>query len=199
MRDLEKNARVLKYFAQRTAEELGVTKLLKLAYLTDLHAREYLGRPITSFAYKFHNHGPFDPQLYGAVEEMDRRRWGRPEKRWFLQGRMKRALVNVGSIPEVGFTPAEEAILDFVHRCYTHLPLPALLKTVYETEPMKVARRNRPVPMDIVDNAAKDSLGYDLETVLEQEREIERGNYMLASDFFNALRAETLAGSASQH
>lgn len=129
---------------------------------------------------------------------MDRRGWARLVNRWFLKGR-KRAVINIGKVDEVGFTPAEEAILDFVHRSYAHLPLDELLHLVYQTEPMRNARRDRALPMGVVDNVAKERLGYDLEAVLEQEREIERGNYMLASDFFDALRAETLAGSPVRH
>ena len=55
------------------------------------------------------------------------------------------------------------------------------------------------IPMEVVDNRARRALGYDLETVLSEEAEIDRGNYVLASDFFDGLRAETLAADAGGH
>jgi uncharacterized phage-associated protein len=200
MNEPTKNARVLKYFTQRAPGSLGVTQLLKLAYLADLHAREYLGRPITTFDYTFYRHGPFDRRLYTTVEELESHRWVRTERESFFSGKSKRHVFNASRVePDLGFTPAEERILDYVARTYAHLPLQALLEAVYQTEPMKAARRDGRVPMDLVNNKAKHSLGYDLEEVLGEEREIERGNFVSASDFFDALHAEIVSEDCTQH
>jgi uncharacterized phage-associated protein len=192
-----KDARVLKFFTQRLRGALGVTQLQKLAYFADLHARRYLGRPITSFAYTFYRHGPFDRRLYATVREMERRQWVRSERRPLLGGREKQAVTDAGTVPDLGFSPAETRILDYVADTYGALPLDELLALVYETEPMLAAKRDGPVPMEIVDGQARRELGYDLEEVLEQEREIERGHYLLHDDFFDALRAEVVAGDAA--
>lgn len=200
MATLSREARVLKYFSQRArGESLGVTKLLKLAYLSDLFAREWLGRPITSFRYVYHHHGPFDSGLYSAIDELETSRLVRTERSAFLSFRSRRerrGVVDEGAIADLGFTPAEERILDYVAREFGPMPLDELLARVYETAPMKAAERKKPIPMHIADNAGKAELGYDLAEVMEQEREIDQGNYVLAGDFFDALRSQTLADDA---
>ena len=192
-----KNARVLKYFAQRAPGSLGVTQLLKLAYLADLHAREYLGRPITSFEYTYYRHGPFDKRLYSAVDELARRKWVRTESQSIFGGKSRRAVINQGEFQDLDFTPAETRILDYVARTYGSLPLDVLLARVYETEPMKAARQDGRVPVEMADNRARDALGYDLEAVLGEEREIERGNFTSSGNFFDGLRAEIVAGDGT--
>jgi hypothetical protein len=63
---LTKTAQILKYFAQQYP---GVprTLLAKYVYLSDLHAREYLGRPISDFVYRQDNYGPY----FGYIKELD--------------------------------------------------------------------------------------------------------------------------------
>jgi hypothetical protein len=190
-------ARVLKFFAQRVPGSLGVTQLLKLAYLADLYAREYLGRPITGYRYTFYRHGPFDKRLYSTVDEMDRRKWVRTERQSLVGGRSKRAVIDQGSAGDLGFTPAESRILDYVAATYGHLPLDVLLAKVYDTEPMKAAKRDGRVPMELVDNRARNALGYDLEAVLREEEAIRRGDSLTPDGFFDGLRAELVAGDAA--
>lgn len=192
-----KEARVLKFFAQRLPGSLGVTQLLKLAYLADLHAREYLGRPITGYRYTFYRHGPFDRRLYATVDELSRRRWVRTERQSLLGGKSKRAVIDAGPDEDLGFTPAEARILEFVTRTYGRLALDELLRRVYDTEPMKAARKDGPVPMELADHRARSALGYDLDDVLREEQEIERGNYVRSGEFFDALRAEAIAGDTA--
>jgi hypothetical protein len=120
-------------------------------------------------------------------------------RRSLLGGRNKRAVLNKGRFTVLEFTPSEEEILDYVAGVYENEPLERLLTEVYGTVPMKSASRNQRIPMEMVDNRARRALGYDLETVLSEEAEIDRGNYVLASDFFDGLRAETLAADAGEH
>jgi hypothetical protein len=199
METLSKNAQVVKYFVQRAPSELGVVKLQKLAYLADLYAREYLGHPVSGFDYVLYKHGPFDPSLYAAIEELERLDYAATRRHSFLGGRSKRAVLNKGRFTAFDFTRSEEEILAYVAGVYENEPLEALLTEVYETTPMKIASRDERIPMEVVDNRAKRALGYDLDTVLSEEAEIDRGNYVLASDFFDGLRAETLAADAGEH
>jgi len=196
---LSKNAQVVKYFVQRAPTELGVVKLQKLTYLTDLYAREYLGRPITGFEYVYYKHGPFDSALYAAIDELEAADYVETRRHSLLGGRHKRAVLDRRSCGAFGFTRSEAEILDYVATVYENEPLDRLLTEVYETTPMKIATKHERIPMEVVDNRAKRALGYDLETVLSEEAEIDRGNYVLASDFFDGLRAETLAADAGGH
>jgi hypothetical protein len=199
METLSRNAQVVKYFVQRAPSELGVVKLQKLAYLADLYAREYLGHPVSGFDYMYYKHGPFDADLYTAIEELERADYVETRRHSLLGGRNKRGVVNKGRFTAFEFTRPEKEILDYVAEVYENEPLERILVEVYETTPMKIASRNERIPMEIVDNRAKRALGYDLETVLSEEAEIDRGNYVLASDFFDGLRAETLAADAGEH
>lgn len=199
MGTMSRNAQVLQYFVQRSPEKLGVVKLQKLAFLADLYAREYLGHPVTDFQYVFYTHGPFDSDLYAAIAELERAGHVQTQPESFLSGKNRRSIVKLRDTDGFDFSRSEAEILDFVATIYERVPLKPLLAEVYATVPMKAARRNQPVPMSMVDNRAKRALGYDLESVLAEEAEIDRGNYVLASDFFNVLRTETLAADTGKH
>lgn len=199
MATLSRNAQVLHYFVQRSPEKLGVVKLQKLAFLADLYAREYLGRPLSDFKYVFYTHGPFDSDLYTAIAELEEAGYVRTRPESFLSGKNRRSILNVRVAEGFDFARPEIEILDYVASVYGRVPLKPLLAEVYATAPMKAARKNQPVPMGMADHRAKRTLGYDLESVLAEEAEIDRGNYVLAADFFNALRTETLAADAGKH
>lgn len=196
---MSRNAQVLQYFVQRSPEKLGVVKLEKLAFLADLYAREYLGRPVTDFRYVFYTHGRFDSDRYAAIAELEEAGHVRTRPESFLSGKNRRSILEVKAAESFDFARLEMEILDYVASVYGAVPLKPLLAEVYATAPMKAARRNQPVPMGIADNRAKRTRGYDLEGVLAEEAEIDRGNYVLAADFFNALRTETLAADEGKH
>lgn len=186
---LSRNAQVLKYFAQQHTRGIGRTKLQKLAYLADLEARRYLGKPITTFEYTWWNHGPFDDGLYAAIEELKRHGLASEvEIPWpsYLEHR----LVDAGKAVPFTFTATESEVLSFVAEKYLHSPLARLLyEVVYETRPMKeVARKGDRLPMELVDNEGRNELGFDLEAVLEAERELEDGRFKTASALFDELR-----------
>ncbi|HEY2861583.1 MAG TPA: hypothetical protein VGJ21_24455 [Terracidiphilus sp.] len=69
MEHLSRSAQVLRFLIE-VAPRIGHTKVAKFAYLTDLEARRYLGRPISRFRYKL-DHGPFPGQpFFGARDEL---------------------------------------------------------------------------------------------------------------------------------
>ena len=150
---------------------------------------------MTAFDYYFHHHGPFDPALYDAIGELKQAGLVE-EKREFYSGRKYEQRVSwTGSLAPGRFSAAEREILDHVRRTYAHLPLEQLLNdVVYQTEPMKAARRGRRVPMVEQNNADRDEIGFDLEEVLAAERDALQGNYMTGRDFFDALRATIASG-----
>jgi len=193
MSTLSRNAEVLKFFAEKGAG-LGLTRLQKLAYLADLESRKVLGHPISEFRYLWYNHGPFDKALYTAREELVRKGFAEPEEGFTLFGNFERRTLDTGREVVYSFTPAEREILEYVARVYLSTNLTDTLAHVYATEPMRAATRGQPIPMELVDRRDRDAIGFDLEEVIAAERDIEQGNYTLASDFFNGLRAQISAG-----
>ncbi|HEU4558659.1 MAG TPA: Panacea domain-containing protein [Longimicrobium sp.] len=194
------NERMVQFFAQRAGgRSLGITQLQKLFYMADLHAREYLGRPISTLNYTFYRHGPFDKQLYRIVDRAGGRKWIRKQTQQLNRGESTRIYDDGPKEDELGFSPAELHVLDYVARTYEHMPLDELLDTVYRTEPMKAAGRDGRVPMEMVDNRARRALGYHLEEVLGEEDAIRRGDSIAASDFFDALHAGIVPGDSPQH
>lgn len=190
MATLSRNAQVLKFFAQQ-CRGLERTKLQKLAYLADLESRKLLGKPITDFRYQWYNHGPFDRAIYDAIDELIQHGFAETDEVHYPNGFVGHRIFDTGHPVAFAFSPAQTQILAYVAKEYTQTSLRELLEdVVYVSEPMQaVERRGQPLPMDSVDNQAKQEIGFDLEEVLANEREAEAGNYVPAADFFDGLRA----------
>jgi hypothetical protein len=200
MATLSRNAQVLKFFAQH-CKGIGRTKLQKLAYISDVEARKLLGHPITSFEYYWHHHGPFDGRLYEAIEELDVTGYVQQGEINFGSGYQRKTVIDKGLPTVFDFTPAELTVLEYVASEYIGTPLTELLsEVVYESEPMlAVNARGERLPMEILDNTQKNAIGFDLEEVIAAEQAAKAGDYVLASDFFNALRTSFSTASATRH
>ncbi len=192
MEHLSKNAQVLKYFAERCPGGIPRTRLVKLVYLADLEARKLLGHPISDFEYIWHHHGPFDKVIFEAITELVNAELA--ERRYVqIDANMtEKRLQIVGGKGAFGFSLAEKEILSHVAERYMETPLKELLDdVVYQTPPMKsVSQKGERLPMEDLDNQDKNRIGFDLEEVLAAEQEADLGRFMLAGDFFNALRVE---------
>lgn len=198
MEKLSKEAQVLKYFLQRT-EGLGTTKLMKLAYLADLEARRCLGRPITGFEYVFDKFGPFDKQIYDALDELKEEGLATEEKVRLIDF-VEHRVSDTGEPTILDFAPAEQEVLRFLISEYSEAALRDLLdEVVYSSRPMeRVSSRGERLPMEEEDNVVREKRGLDLEQILVAEEEAERGNYRELDDFFSELQAEfTGDGSGS--
>ena len=193
-RSLSRNAQVFLYFL-RHSSGLGHTRLLKLAYLADLEARRLLGSPISTLRYIFHRHGPFDPALYESVAELERAGLARVQEVRYPSGQHEKQVVATTQAPDVsGFTPAETQVLAYVARQYGGMDLGTLLQqVVYQTRPMRRAERGASVPVEMENNVDRQEIGFDLNEIIAAEQEAERGNYVTADAFFDALRAEIAA------
>lgn len=199
MKDLSRNAEILRYFLEERGA-LNHTRLLKLAYLADLSARRLLGRPISAFSYFFHHHGPFDPALYDALGELKRAGWAEERLEYYSDRKYEQRVSWTGPSGLASFSPAEREILGHVTRTYAGMPLDQLLDdVVYQTEPMKAAQRGSTIPMADQNDAERNELGFDLEQVLAAERDALQGNYMTGRDFFDALRATIAPDGTRQH
>ncbi len=176
----ERTRDVLCYFIGRRSGLIGRTRLAKLAYLADLEARRYLGRPLTSLVYRLDYHGPFDAGIYAHLDVLRERGEIREEVLQTSEGRPYFRYTTGNPLRAHRFTPAEEAILAHVVGLYADTRLQDLLDdVVYETAPF-LRVQGQPngtvVPMELVDNEARDRLGgIDLDGVLRGEEEARLG------------------------
>lgn len=169
---------LVSYFVERLSGRLGRTMVLKLLYLSDLEARRYLGRPISSLTYVLHNHGPFDAEIYRALDrlasagEIEEEAVAYPSATGYryhcrAPGRIRH------------FSPADEAILSFVLRSYIGKSLESVLEVVYNTRPMKEvegAPIGTPIPLQSVNDEMRLALGgIDLESALAAEDNVREG------------------------
>jgi hypothetical protein len=188
MGQLSRNAQVLRYLLG-IAPGLGHTKLLKFAYLADIEARRYLGRPISTFRYLRYTHGPFDPQFYGAKDELLEGGYASSTTKWIgnYQGN---CLEPTPAPVEYEFSTSEAAVLRFVADSYLTMSARQLCDdVVYETEPMKDAQMMEELPMDSLNRKPDDPLSFDLERLLASEQSAKNGKVRPISKALDELRA----------
>lgn len=175
----DRTREILCYFIERLSGSIGRTRLAKLVYMADLEARRYLGHPVSTLRYRVDNFGPFDAKLFKELEILKDRGEVFEERIQTSEGkpwyRYRSRTVRSHS-----FTRGEEAILTYIVSQYGEKNLRDFLDDViYATTPfvrvMKKAR-GTPIPMEIIDNEARERLGgVDLEKVLLAEEEARAG------------------------
>jgi hypothetical protein len=178
---VSRDAQVLKFFAQQ-CRGIPRKRHVKLVYLADVLAREYLGHPISSFEYVRLYYGPYDRRfpevaqelvLAGLAEEVTEHRTAYPAPQRTIR------LVDLGLSVPFEFSLGELEVLRYVTENYLDMPMEELIEDViYETEPMKagVSEESR-LPMELADRRGVDAVGFDLEAVLAAEREIAEGKF----------------------
>lgn len=179
MPNISKTAQVLKYFVQqyhaRTKKGIQRTRLVKMAYMSDLLAREYLGEPITGFNYKRYKHGPYDDAILAAIKELELAGLAESTIDWSDEGEVEsKRLISRGGPIVFDFSPAQLDVLQYVTRSYLTMRLNELLyDVVYQTTPMlEQPTFNELLPMSVVDNRGTKEVGFDLADVLAAEAAI---------------------------
>ena len=189
--DISKNAKLIKYFVQRKSTGIGRTKLAKLIYMSDLEARRYVKKPISTFTYVFDNHGPFDSEgFYQAIDELSSIGLILEQEIPLVSDRIKKSITDVPDSAPVpfDFTPAETRILSWTFQEYHSKNLSEFLEDiVYQTPPMKSAERGQALDMSVVEDDHQFQ-GIDFNVVLQSETEIARGDFKTADEFFSELR-----------
>lgn len=197
---VSRNAQVLKYLTER-CQRVGRTRLLKLAYLSDLVAREFLGRPLTGFEYIWYDHGPFDRDYYTARDELVAVEVAEEQVTSYPKvGYEKRTLVDLREPVQYELSNADMQILDYVYDKFGDLPLQGLLDIVYESKPMQKVQEEGEhkdrLPMESVDNERRDELGFDLEELSAARDRIRSGQFVTLEDFERELRAKVGRGGS---
>lgn len=189
MASLTRNAQVLRYLLQ-VAPGIGHTKLAKFAYLADLEARKYLGRPISEFAYYFDLHGPFDSSgFFGALEEL--KTLGFVTENQIPCGQyVGFEVLPTSKATEFDFSTVESEVLSYVATTYLSKTTRELCDDiVYKTEPMLAAEQGKPLPMDTVNRSAEGEMIFSLDRMLAGEASVAAGRTRPWSGLTDELRA----------
>lgn len=190
---LSRNAQLVKFFAQQYR---GVPRkhLVKLIYMADLLAREYLGEPVSSFNWYKYTHGPYDKAVEDAVAELVEAGLVKDERDPWWKGSYHR-VVDLHQVVPFKFTIGESAVLDYVVTNYLNMPTNELVDdVVYNTTPFKAASRiGQRLPMEMVNNQGTAVVGFRLEEVLRAEQEGRSDEDLTLSEFVNELRAKAPA------
>lgn len=190
-------AEVLAYLFAHTERPYPVTWLLKVLYLADLEAREWLGRPITSLSYTFHHHGPFDANIYSALDGLElagvvesQERSGITATGEYWEGRYYAAAGKRqgGCLLD----PAETAVIDSLIHRFSGSTASAIKRLSYDTQPMRVAQskgRGTSIDMTTEDRrASREHAGLDVDSVLQAESEVARGETFPLAEVERELR-----------
>ena len=193
MPTVSKTAQVLKYFAQQYgAQGIPRKRLVKAAYMTDILTRQYLGHPVTRFAYIKDHYGPNARELSEYAQELETAELASEVRKRDGQ-RTSIQLKDNGRPLVFDFSLGELEILDYVASNYLNMDLAEFIDDVVKvTDPFsEVTVEGALLPMEIVDNTGRNDVGFDLERVAIGERQVEAGQYLTLAQFANVLRAQT--------
>src|SRR5437773_5589067 len=175
--------------------ELGRTRLMKLLYLADYEARRFLGRPISGAKYIWHFFGPFDPRLPTWINRLRDSGVLVEAPVTYPSGKSGFLYTPGPKQAALSFKPVEVEILSYVCRQYSRVELRELLDDiVYQTEPMLRAKRKgakeRPLEMDMINNAKAGELSVPLEELIERRRQLRAGEGISHADAMTALEQQ---------
>lgn len=189
MPTLSRNAQVLRYLLQ-VAPGIGHVKLAKFAYLADLEALKYLGRPVTRFSYIKDQYGPFDSDgFFSARDELlaaDLITENQVQCGDYLGFEMR----PTGQGLEYDFSVVEAEVLSYVAKTYLAMRTRELCDdVVYKTEPMEGAQLGKPLPMDTVARKPGHRHGFSLERMLAGEESATAGRVEPLAKVVDGLRS----------
>lgn len=189
----------MKFFAQQYHRGIPRKRLVKMAYETDIIARQYLGEPVSTFEWRRDKYGPYSPEIPEAVAELEAQGFGWTQETEATEdGPGWKKLYDAGRPVVFDFTLAENEVLAYVAANYLSMPMEELIfDVVYETKPMKAETQFRErLPMEIVDNEGRDLVGFDLRRIIKAEEQAKTGDYLTAPQFLDALRDQITARHA---
>ncbi len=191
---LSREEELVAFFVNRCGRDgnLGRTRLMKLLYLADYEARRFLGRPISGIKYIWHFYGPYEKKLTTWITRL--RDGGVVVEEAVMYPSGKEGFLYTAGAKEAppSFSPAEVEILSYVCREYSRVDLRELLDDiVYQTEPMvraqKKGAKEKPLEMDIVNNAKANELTISLEELVERRRQLRAGQCLSHAEAMSAL------------
>lgn len=184
---VSRTAQLLRYFAQQYKGDglqgIPRVRLMKMAYLSDLLAREYLSRPVTAFEYYRYEFGPYDEQIIDSIEELVAEGLAEVVTEWGGDRPTKR-LVGRGAPLAFEFSEPELEVMKYVADNYIGMDMRELLQeVVYRTQPMVPLievdwRKKIPLDMDQMNGQGERAVGFRLADVLRAERAVHAGRFV---------------------
>jgi len=201
---LSREEEIVAFFVKHCGGDgnLGRTRLMKLLYLADYEARRFLGRPISGAKYIWHFYGPYESRLNSWINRLRDCQVLLETPVVYPSGKQG-FLYTPGPTPVLeSFKPVETEILSYVCRQYSRVELRDLLEdVVYQTEPMVVAQKKKakekPLDMNIVNNAKRGELTVSLEELLERRRQLRAGECLSHAEAMTALEQQLAAVDAA--
>ena len=142
---MSQTEQLLNYIIQNLSGKITKTQLIKLVYLMDLESVRFTGTQISNIKWKFHHYGPYDENLDGRLKKLEKNstivvqqksKKDHPDDIYFLYQ-------YTGKKIKYEFEPMKKQIIDTILSQYGSFTLDALLKYVYETEPMRKAKKGQ--------------------------------------------------------
>ena len=124
---------VIYYLTSRLGVIESRTKLVKLLYLSDVEAKERLGRTITGLRYIYHFYGPYAPEIIEKALEMD----GEEIREVYNPLFDRYEYYAVKEEIDVGLDPDEIEVLNEVIKKYGRMSTSEIKEVAYNTEQMK--------------------------------------------------------------
>lgn len=188
MRGLSRNAMTLRYLLG-LAPGVGHMQLLKCAYLADVEARTYLGRPISTLRYRRYVHGPFDVASFAAIREVIVGGLATSTLTWI--GNASLPLLRPTLYPvEYDFSTADAEVLRYVAETYMTLAARRLCdEAVLATRPMRDVQLYDDLPMDQLDRRSDDPFAFSFLRMLQAEQSAQSGRIRPIRTAVNVLRA----------
>src|SRR6266516_8025851 len=186
---MSREEELVAFFVQRCGGDgnLGRTRLMKLVYLADYEARRFVGRPISGARYVWHFFGPWDPRLTTWIHRLKDAAVLEESAVAYPSGKQGFLYTPGAKQAPQSFKPVEVEVLSYVCRQYSRVELVELLDdVVYQTEPMMHAQKKKakekPLEMNIVDNAKARELSASLEVLLERRRQLRAREHLSHAD-----------------
>lgn len=187
---------VLWYVLSRADQAYPSTWLLKLLYLADCEAEQWLGHPITDMAYVFHHYGPFDDRVYTCLDELESNGKVTLENK---SGATNRGEVWEGTYYRVkrklrtsSLCDAERAVIDALMERYRGRAASQLTQDAYKTTPMPIAqKRGRGSKVDPKSGRnveRRRHAGLDVAAVLRAREQAKRGEVFALADVERELQ-----------
>jgi hypothetical protein len=195
MAKVSKTAQVLRFFAQQYGPKgIPRKRLVKLAYMADILALQYLGRPMTELHWIKDHYGPNAREVEDFTRELVEANMGDEFTERDGPIRWIRLRASGGPGP-FDFTLGDIEILGYINDNYLDMEMEEFVDLVVKTtDPFRqVEREGEAVPMDLVKNTVRNEIGFDLERMAAAEQQAIEGKSITLAQFANGLRARATA------
>lgn len=196
---LSKNQILIRYLAERCGRRLGRTRLVKAAFLADYQSRRHLGKPISSYEYKYHHHGPWTQQVPEDVKSLEALGLLEEHREISIKHmNFVHSYTAKGAVDYSAFSPDELFIIEAVADRCSSGDIDSLLDKVYATPPMQEAKKvgkGARIPMEMVDSTSSESIRLDPARIERAEWELDSGLGRRLDEALDELRARHFADS----